>query len=752
MVLVDQAPVSRTPRSNPAVYSGAWDRIREIYAATPEAREAGFTASSFSFNSGDGRCDACQGLGQERVEMQFLSDVFVPCPVCEGRRFKPQVLAVPCRGRSVADLLAATVAEAREIFADDPAVERPLGSLESVGLGYLALGQPLNTLSGGEAQRMKLVRYLGSVGSGGGSLLLLDEPTTGLHRHDVLRLLGVLQSLVDRGHSVVVIEHHLDVLKSADWILELGPDAGTAGGRLVAAGTPEAVAAAETATSPFLRSALSGAVGPEPKPPAARPASTAALTVLGARENNLKDLTLSLPHRELTVVTGVSGSGKSTLAFDIVFAEGQRRFLESMSPYARQFVEQLPRPDVDRLTGIPPTVAIEQRMTRGTRKSTVATVTEVAPYLRLLYARLGVQHHPDTGRPVVSLSRNALLRLLARALAGAKARKARHLYLCAPIVRGRKGHHQPVVDWIGSRGYTLLRADGRLTRVDAFRKLDRYREHDIEAVVADLKGAPPAKARQAFDEALRIGQGSCFLLVPSRLREIFGWSSGKGSPMSAWALRRDRAEDLSARGPAEARALADPERLVEGRAFAGGAPLRSATTASMSCSRYGRASGRRRPGSDGRRPAERVALLPDPVDDRLVVALPAPDDRGAEVEVPGLPRLGARRARARSLRSAFREGETTGLPCRDGAGPRAGRTGAEGRGRPRSRSRPWTPGSPGDPLLDRDGRRDAGQPVDAGRGCCSTNCRATATSIPEPRRPSARRCRRQGGLPRAGTP
>jgi excinuclease ABC subunit A len=523
VVLVDQAPVSRTPRSNPAVYSGAWDRIREIYAATPEAREAGFTASSFSFNSGDGRCDACQGLGQERVEMQFLSDVFVPCPVCEGRRFKPQVLAVPCRGRSVADLLAATVAEAREIFADDPAVERPLGSLESVGLGYLALGQPLNTLSGGEAQRMKLVRYLGSVGSGGGSLLLLDEPTTGLHRHDVLRLLGVLQSLVDRGHSVVVIEHHLDVLKSADWILELGPDAGTAGGRLVAAGTPEAVAAAETATSPFLRSALSGAVGPEPKPPAARPASTAALTVLGARENNLKDLTLSLPHRELTVVTGVSGSGKSTLAFDIVFAEGQRRFLESMSPYARQFVEQLPRPDVDRLTGIPPTVAIEQRMTRGTRKSTVATVTEVAPYLRLLYARLGVQHHPDTGRPVVSLSRNALLRLLARALAGAKARKARHLYLCAPIVRGRKGHHQPVVDWIGSRGYTLLRADGRLTRVDAFRKLDRYREHDIEAVVADLKGAPPAKARQAFDEALRIGQGSCFLLVPSG--DILSWFS-----------------------------------------------------------------------------------------------------------------------------------------------------------------------------------------------------------------------------------
>lgn len=547
IVLVDQSPLSRTPRSNPALYCEAWDFIRELFAATPDAQEAGFNASSFSFNSGEGRCGHCQGLGSERVEMQFLSDVFVPCPICEGRRFKPEVLAIQCRGKSVAELLATTVSDALVIFANHAAIRSRLASLEAVGVGYLTLGQPLNTLSGGESQRLKLVRYLSgyaaaqsAVGTtpSGGALLLLDEPTTGLHRHDVKRLLSVLQRIVDQGHSVVVIEHNLDVLKSADWILEVGPGAGAGGGLIVAEGTPETLARANTATSAFLREALAPAeveLAAAEDPAPYRTSGTASgteprsLQIIGARENNLKNISLSIPHRQLTVVTGVSGSGKSTLAFDIIFAEGQRRFMESMSPYARQFVEQLPRPDIDRLTGIPPTVAIEQRVTRGSRKSTVATITEVAQYLRLLYARLGIQHHPETGRPVTPLSPAQLQALLVETLATSAARKAKHLYLCAPLIRGRKGHHEPIAKWIGRQGYELMRADGHLLRVDTFAKLDRYKEHDIEAVVADLRTMDkPAKAKAtriatALTNALKLGKGACFLAVPTG--EILSWFS-----------------------------------------------------------------------------------------------------------------------------------------------------------------------------------------------------------------------------------
>ena len=602
IVLVDQSPLSRTPRSNPALYTEAWDLIRELYAQTPAAQEAGFSPSSFSFNSGDGRCDHCQGLGYERVEMQFLSDVFVPCPVCESRRFKPEVLAIQWNGRSVADLLATSVSDALPLFAEHAAIRSRLATLDSVGLGYLTLGQPLNTLSGGESQRLKLVRYLSGfaaessefgvrslelpakkrVGESANNakpqtpnsklppqaaaLLLLDEPTTGLHRHDVKRLLSVLQALVDRGHSVVVIEHNVDVLKSADWLIEVGPEAGAAGGRIVAEGTPEDVAATNTATSPFLREALrtgsslefgvrslelaaaehrasytTDAEKRNSKPQTPNSELSSSLRIEGARENNLKNLTLSIPHRQLNVVTGVSGSGKSTLAFDIVFAEGQRRFMESMSPYARQFVEQLPRPAIDRLTGIPPTVAIEQRVTRGSRKSTVATITEVAQYLRLLYARLGIQHHPDTDKPVTPLSPGELKQLLGRVLESPAARKAKHLYLCAPLIRGRKGHHQPIATWIGKQRFELMRADGQLLRVDEFQKLDRYKEHDIEVVVADLKaesgrtrtpfratakaanGVAALPAAEALTKALQLGKGACFLLTERG--EILSWFS-----------------------------------------------------------------------------------------------------------------------------------------------------------------------------------------------------------------------------------
>ncbi|HTL56696.1 MAG TPA: hypothetical protein VL361_13510, partial [Candidatus Limnocylindrales bacterium] len=276
--LVDQSILGKTPRSNPAVYIGAFDDIRELYAQSDLAKQRGLNASAFSFNSSQGQCERCRGAGFEKIEMQFLSDVFIRCPDCDGRRYRSHILAIKLsprespkskdqrpkskaqrpypslEPRSIADLLDSTVDEAIEFlhaFSGVRPAQRAaegLRLLQEVGLGYLKLGQPINTLSGGESQRLKLVRHLAESSNQPGSppgrtLFLFDEPTTGLHFDDVRILLKVFQRLVDNGHSLVVIEHNLDVIKSADWIIDLGPDAGDEGGRIVVQGTPEAVAA-----------------------------------------------------------------------------------------------------------------------------------------------------------------------------------------------------------------------------------------------------------------------------------------------------------------------------------------------------------------------------------------------------------------------------------------------------------------------------------------------------------------------------
>ena len=255
-VLVDQTPIGRTPRSNPVTYLKAFDPIRELFASTKEARSRGLTASHFSFNVPGGRCDACEGEGEVRVEMQFLADVFVPCDQCDGRRFKPQVLEVRYRSRNIHQVLEMTVREALTFFGASPKVLRRLQVLDEIGLGYLRLGQPATTLSGGEAQRIKIASHL--AGSGGERLLyVLDEPTTGLHFDDIAKLLGAFRKLIEQGHTLLVIEHNLDVIKTADYIVDLGPEGGEAGGHVVATGTPEQVAAVEAShTGRFLRAAL----------------------------------------------------------------------------------------------------------------------------------------------------------------------------------------------------------------------------------------------------------------------------------------------------------------------------------------------------------------------------------------------------------------------------------------------------------------------------------------------------------------
>jgi excinuclease ABC subunit A len=256
VVLVDQAPIGRTPRSNPVTYLKAFDPVRELFAATKDARSRGLTASHFSFNVPGGRCEACEGEGEVKVEMQFLADVFVPCEQCEGKRFKPQVLEVKYRGRSVDQVLDMTVREALAFFSSSPKVLRRLQVLDEIGLGYLRLGQPATTLSGGEAQRIKIAAHLASH-TGDRVLYILDEPTTGLHFDDIAKLLAAFRKLLQAGHSLLVIEHNLDVIKTADWVIDLGPEGGEEGGRIVATGTPEQIAASDTShTGRYLREVL----------------------------------------------------------------------------------------------------------------------------------------------------------------------------------------------------------------------------------------------------------------------------------------------------------------------------------------------------------------------------------------------------------------------------------------------------------------------------------------------------------------
>jgi excinuclease ABC subunit A len=255
-VLVDQAPIGRTPRSNPVTYLKAFDPIRELFAATKEARARGLTASHFSFNVPGGRCEGCQGEGQVRVEMQFLADVFVPCDQCDGKRFKPQVLEVKYRGRNIHQVLDLTVREALAFFSTSPKVLRRLQVLDEIGLGYLRLGQPATTLSGGEAQRIKIAAHLAATG-GERVLYVLDEPTTGLHFDDIAKLLAAFRKLLEQGHSLLVIEHNLDVIKTADYIIDLGPEGGEGGGEVVTVGTPEQVAAdPDSHTGRYLQAVL----------------------------------------------------------------------------------------------------------------------------------------------------------------------------------------------------------------------------------------------------------------------------------------------------------------------------------------------------------------------------------------------------------------------------------------------------------------------------------------------------------------
>ena len=539
MIAIDQSPIGRTPRSNPATYIKVFDEIRSLYAQLPEAKKRGYKPGRFSFNVAGGRCEACSGNGSNKLEMDFLADVWITCNVCQGRRFNHEALQIKYKDKSIADVLEMDVQQALEHFENIPKIKHKLETLHAVGLDYVKLGQPSPTLSGGEAQRIKLARELVKK-STGKTLYMLDEPTTGLHFADIELLLKVLHDFVDVGNTVLVVEHNLDVIKTADWLIDLGPGGGKHGGKIVTTGTPEQVveyAKSEvksekskgTQLPSYTGIALAAHLGEKISTDADKKSvkrqkakQATHIVVQGAEQHNLRSVDVKIPRDQFTVCCGPSGSGKSSLAMDTIYAEGQRRYVESLSSYARQFVGQIQKPQVESLEGLSPAIAIEQRTTGHSPRSTVGTVTEIYDYFRILLSRLGQMYCPDCDKPVGTQSVDEVIDAVMDAPAGTK------LYLCAPIELSAGQSYEQLWKTLKDNGYVRMRVDGQTCELDAMPKVDRRRKHDLEVIVDRVSIRNDARGRLAdsVENALTLGKGVLHAVIVNQ-----------GQPESRWQTK-----------------------------------------------------------------------------------------------------------------------------------------------------------------------------------------------------------------------
>jgi excinuclease ABC subunit A len=511
MIAIDQSPIGRTPRSNPGTYIKLFDDIRDLFTQLPASKQRGYKPGRFSFNVEGGRCQQCEGNGSTRLEMDFLADVWVTCPVCQGHRFNRETLAVQFKGHSIADILEMDVQQGLEVFDNIPKIRHKLQTLHDVGLDYIKIGQASPTLSGGEAQRIKLARELVKT-STGRTLYLLDEPTTGLHFADIDLLLKVLHGFVDAGNTVLVVEHNLDVIKTADWIVDLGPEGGAGGGRIVAQGTPEQVAACpESFTGRALARVLKGELAPaverarrkKERGRASAKLQATHIELQGARQHNLRNVDLKLPRDRMSVFCGPSGSGKSSLAMDTIYAEGQRRYVESLSSYARQFVSQMQKPQLERIEGLSPAIAIEQQNLGHSPRSTVGTSTEIYDYLRILMARLGTPHCPDCQIPVGTQTSDQIVDKVLSEPEGTR------VYLLAPLQAEVGQSYETMWEDLRSRGFQRIRIDGETHPLESPPTIDRRRKHRVELVIdrATIRGDARRRLAESIEMALSMGQG-----------------------------------------------------------------------------------------------------------------------------------------------------------------------------------------------------------------------------------------------------
>lgn len=489
IIAIDQSPIGRTPRSNPATYIKVFDDIRDLFSSLPEAVAFGYKPGRFSFNVREGSCYYCLGMGMLRIDMDFMEDEWIECPHCNGKRFDQKTLDITYKGKNIHDVLEMSIQEAHTFFQDIPPIAKKLSILLQVGLDYVKLGQSATTLSGGEAQRIKLSKELAKQ-STKNTLYLLDEPSTGLHFHDVKKLIDILQNLVDKGSSIVIIEHNMDVIKTADWIIDLGPEGGKQGGKVMGFGTPEKIAQSNTPTGQFLHLALQKkTMGSFPSYHEEKHPLQNALQVKNASQNNLKNVSLTLPRGGISVFTGPSGSGKTSLAFETIYAEGQRRYIDTLSTHARQFVTSLPKPKVEEIEGLSPAICIEQNRHTGNARSTLGTLTEIYDYLKILYARLGVPYCPETGYKIQSITPSYVIEKVFALEENTK------LQILAPLTLRRGEEFTDIKNKWQKLGFLRIRLNGSYFELDEKIPYDKNLKNDLAIVIDRLTNKKETKKR-----------------------------------------------------------------------------------------------------------------------------------------------------------------------------------------------------------------------------------------------------------------
>jgi excinuclease ABC subunit A len=474
-----------------------------------------------------------------------MDDAWVDCPQCRTKRFDHETLSVLYKGKNIYDVLEMDVAEALEFFANIPSIHHKLETLKKVGMEYIKLGQSSTTLSGGEAQRIKLAKELVRPATGK-TFYILDEPTTGLHFHDIKHLLEVLHELVERGNTVLVIEHNMDIVKTADWIVDIGPEGGEGGGEVVAKGTPEQIAKLKTPTGISIHESLNHdyearnkqaiqiAKANKAKRKEREQLLIKEITVQDAEQNNLKGVSVSIPREKITILTGPSGSGKTSLAFDTIYAEGQRRYIESLSPYARQFVKQMPKPKVGFVEGLSPAIAIEQKAHAGNPRSTIGTMTETYDYLRILYARIGIPHCPETGEVIKAISKEHVVDRILEYPEGEK------IQVLSPIEIKKNEKFEDIISRLQRQGFLRVRLNGEFFDLDQdvnTMPYDRKKKNELLLVFDRLKINSTIKNRlyEAVENASHLSNGKIIILRENDQDVLFNLafaveSTGKSYP------------------------------------------------------------------------------------------------------------------------------------------------------------------------------------------------------------------------------